>query len=442
MKKASVVFVALILALCLVPSVGMLAFGPAGAGANEVLSPLPSLRGEDGEVNIAYLSQLADYVSDHFFLRQELITAGRKLETAAFRSSGEEDVVLGRDGWLFYASTVEDYTGTDPMTDRELYAAAKNLSLMAEACESAGVEFLFTVAPNKNSLYGEYMPDLGAAARERDAQRLQVLLEEMEVPYLDLFSLFASQDVVLYFAHDSHWTSRGAALAADAANAALGLESDYFSGSFVPSPHTGDLYEMLYPAAMDPETDEVCSPAIQLEYEGGGTRPDSVTINALGSGERRMLVYRDSFGNSWYPYLADSSARARFSRSAVYDLSGLEELDCVLVELVERNLENLVDDLPVLPAPEREAEAARRAENTLAVGVEDAGRPEGYVLLRGQLPQGVDPAAPVYVVCGGRTFEALLDREGFAAYVPAGLEPEQVLVYAGGVLVSCGAVRA
>lgn len=434
MKKSSLIFIIVCMVLCAVPSVGMLVCGPAGAGANEVLSAKPVLQQEDGGINMAYLSELTDYVSDHFFLRQELITAGRRLEAAIFRSSGEEDVILGRDGWLFYASTVGDYTGTDGLTDREVYAAAKNLELMAEYCESIGVDFLFTAAPNKNSLYGEYMPDLGVVASEHDAQRLYALLDELEVPYLDLFALFGDRDEVLYFAHDSHWNSRGAALAADAVNAAFGGESDYFSGSFVPQPHAGDLYEMLYPSAADSEQDLVYTPALELTYEIGGGRPDSITIVALGGGERRLFVYRDSFGNNWYPYLADSSAWARFSRSTTYDLTALTGFaaDCLLIELVERNLGYLIDNTPVLPAPERAVARPQSASGTISLRRTETGSPAGYVRLSGRLPASADAGTPVYVVCGGRTFEALLTRDGFAAYVPAELTPEQVLVFVDG----------
>ena len=436
MKKVSLVFVLVCLALCLTPSVGMVLLGPAGPGANEVLSAPPALREETGGVNMAFPSQLADYVADHFFLRQEFITAGRRLEAAAFGSSGEDDVVLGRDGWLFYASTVDDYTGLRGLTDRELYAAARNLALLKEACTAAGVDFLFTAAPNKNSLYGGYMPDLGAAAGAHDVQKLYGLLDEMGVSYLDLAAAFADRDEVLYFAHDSHWNSRGAALAADAVNAALGQPSGYYDGQFTPAPHSGDLYGMLYPAAADTEQDLVYTPALTLTYETENVRPDSITIVARGRGERRLFAYRDSFGNNLYPYLADSSAWAQFSRATAYDLPQVlaAGADTLLIELVERNLDYLVDHPPILSAPARSAGPAADSGDALAVSAAGAESPAGCVRIEGSTPAGIDDRSPVYVRCDGGDFEALLSRDGFAAYVPGGDAPRQVLAYRDGVL--------
>ena len=436
MKKTSVAFIAVFLLLCLAPPAGMLVFGPAQAGANEILAAKPEPVNGDGGVNMEYLSQLAGYVSDRFWLRQELITLGRGLQSAVFSSSGEDSVILGRDGWLFYASTLGDYTGVGGLTQRELFAASRNLYLMNEYCRSMGVEFLFTAAPNKNSLYGAYMPATGRVAGTHDAQRLYELLSAWDVPHLDLFAVFSAEAEPLYFAHDSHWTSRGAALAADHINAAFGMDSGYYSGGFSPEGHSGDLYQMLYPAGQDGEQDLVYTPAIQISYgSGGGTRPDSVTINTTGSGEGVLLAYRDSFGNNLYPYLADSFAAARFSRSTTYDLTLLRELqaDCLLIELVERNLGYLLDYTPVLPCPERELPLPERRSGTLPVTV-GSGSAGGLTLCQGALPPEIDDDSPVYLVCGGRTFEALLGRRGFSAYLPEGSQPQLVLLYIQGEL--------
>ena len=59
-------FIALILALCLIPSLGMLLSEPEEAGANEVLALAPKPRDTEGNWNTEYLTQLRDYAEDHF----------------------------------------------------------------------------------------------------------------------------------------------------------------------------------------------------------------------------------------------------------------------------------------------------------------------------------------------------------------------------------------
>ena len=54
-----------------------------------------------------------------------------------------------------------------------------------------GIKFVFTIAPNKNSLYGEYMPYYYQAFRsgESNLGRLQKYLDSEGVNYVDLYGL-------------------------------------------------------------------------------------------------------------------------------------------------------------------------------------------------------------------------------------------------------------
>ena len=100
-------------------SLGLVFFGPAEAGANERLAQKPRLSTKKG-TNWAYLSDLASYVGDRFWLRQELISLRNSLTASLTGSSPVEDVLLGSEGWLYYAPTLGDYTGAEPMTDAEM----------------------------------------------------------------------------------------------------------------------------------------------------------------------------------------------------------------------------------------------------------------------------------------------------------------------------------
>ena len=425
-------FTAVILLLGLSLAVCTWAVGPSQAGANEQLAKEPVLVDEEGVWNPDYLSDVMDWFSDHFYLRQELVSANNWLTAHLFGTSGAENVILGREGWLYYADTLADYTGLAQLTDRELFCMTNNLALMAEYAENSGREFLFVIAPNKNSLYPQFMPDYGVTAQTRDAQRLYGLLEERQVPYGDLYSVFADTGEILYFAHDSHWNSVGAALAADVINAAFGTESSYYQGPWTETTaHAGDLYEMLYPAFTDPETDAVYGGTLDFTYQTSATKADSITLETAGRGTGRLLAYRDSFGNLLYPYLADSYASARFSRSTTYDLT--LEADFILVELVERNLRYLITYVPVIESPVREIPVPGESSGTVSCGPVKGKAPEGMVCLKGTLEAEIAADTRVYVLCGGQAYEALLQKEnGFTAYVPEGAEPEAVIYTAGG----------
>ena len=432
MKKVLIpIFVAGVFLLSVALSVGILFAGPAQAGANEVLSKAPVLVDKDGKLNDYFLNDASNWLKDHFFGRQELISVHNKTVSTVFHTSSSDDVILGTGDWLYYEPTLGDYTGTAAATDREIFMAANNLALMQEYCESQGREFAFMIAPNKNSLYPEHMPDYGTVSSKTNAKALHEKLEEKGVAYIDLFAVFGEKEEVLYFAHDSHWNSKGAALGADSVNAAFGVQSHYFAADFSQREyHLGDLYEMLYPSFKDTEENPVYGGAFDFTFTSKATKPDSITLETSSDKAGSLLCYRDSFGNLLYPYLADSYGTCRFSRSVSYDLT--QEGQYVLVELVERNIPYLYTNLPVMSAPQREL-TLPQATGTAAMESKSVKSPEGMFRVKGTLPVMPDTESAVYVICDGVAYEAFcLANEGFGAYVPA--QAQAVACYVDGQL--------
>ena len=437
------IYIIVCLAVLLAPLAGMLVFGEARPAANEAPAPRPSLKNAGGSFNTRVLSEVQDYIAVRCFLRTESASVWAALNAGLLRTSVEDDVVLGSEGWLYYGRTVDDYMGLG-LTDEQLTAAARNLALMQEYVLSRGARFVFTVAPNKNSLYPGHMPGRIPAGSGANRERLPALLEQAGVNYADLYAPFLSRGEILYYRTDSHWTNRGAALAADTLLASLGMASDWFNAGFAPvGGHRGDLYEMLFPAGdrTEPEAAPAFSHVTDADPNGGDAINIRTASPATGGA---LLCFRDSFGRALYPYLADSFAGALFSRQSAYDLTRMDELgaDAVIIELVERNISQLITEAPVFPAPERDAPDAPEARSGVAVSSQP-GSTAGTASLRrwyGELD--ADQGAPVYLLCAGRWYECcLLDagegRAGFSAWLPedAGA-PELVSAYLGGEPVS------
>ena len=348
------------LCACLIPSVGMLFLPEEPPAANQTLAQPPSLTTADGGINLNVLDEAADYIADHFALRQRLITANAALEAAVFQTSSQDSVLLGREGWLFYRETLDDYLRTDPLSDRELFCAAHTLALLTEYAQNRGASLTFTVAPNKASLYPQYLPNVGSPLEgEDDIDRLVPLLKAQGVRYADLFAPFREEEQVLYHAADSHWTSRGAALAHDALVDALGLEgrTRWFTlpGQETDT-HRGDLYEMLYPTGTGREPDTEFDQPFAFDYVRPIRSAEDQRIETQAPGQTgSLLMFRDSFGNTLHSFLAEEYGQALFSRAMPYQMSLLDETgaDTVIIELVERNLDYLAERAPIFTAPLR-----------------------------------------------------------------------------------------
>ncbi len=335
----SKLYIALALLLCLTPSLGLLVFGESGGAANQVLAPRPELRDRDGAWNLSVLSDSADWLADHFALRQQLVSLWGRLNTALLRTSPEEQVILGREGWLYFSPTLPDYTGQS-LSEEELEAVASHLARIQAEAESRGARFLLAVAPNKNSLYPQYMP---AAYPENHAEsnweKLRPLLDAEGVAYVDLFSL-----PLPYYRTDTHWTAEGAAMAADKLLASLGRESAYAAGPFAEGElRPGDLYEMLYPAGSGAEREILCQLGLDFDHLNDPREGNAITIRTEGGDAGSLYCWRDSFGVALYPYLADAFGQACFSRSTDYTLPE-GDYDVVILEIVERSIPNLVPD--------------------------------------------------------------------------------------------------
>lgn len=443
-KLGYILFVGAFATICILP-VAVMPWQVEKAVGNEQLASFPELRKEDGNFNTGILNDFADYFADHFGFRHEMITLNDWLTEAAFKTLDSNSVLLGKDRWLFYKSTLEDYTGTNLFTARQSYAAARVLRLMQEYCKQNGVDFYFTIAPNKNSMYSSQMPARYAAASVRNAQLLKQQMEQQNVRYIDLFEVLSNSKEQLYYRLDSHWNMRGAQLAAQALLEELkGCEVEF--DPFVTGkklPHTGDLYEMVYPAGSETEQDTAYD--FTYQYDEKFHSADDITIHTKNSeADGSVFVYRDSFGINLHPFLAQSYGSACFSRNMPYRLMTVmeEQPDVLLVELVERNLNWLLERAPELPAPERTAVAAADIRTSVKAQQEDS-RMEGTFCLTGDLSgQNVDDDSPIYILTGNETYEASPCGKGtqpFTAYLPQNVQEQKLKVafLSGGEWVCC-----
>lgn len=423
MKQFYRLFTAVFLLLCLVPLAGLLLLDAQKAAGNQVLAAAPSLTKRDGSWNENILSDVSDFVSDHFAFRQELLTLRARLTASVFGESATDQVILGREGWLFYADTLPDYEGTAPLSERELFAAARTLALVQEYAEIRGTAFLFTVAPNKNTLYPSYMPvRYEKTAQSSNWTRLMAQLDAQGVAYVNLLPVLAACDAPVYYRTDSHWNDYGAALASDAIVKALGGAGTLAQEPFTASTHLGDLYEMLYPTGAEAETCPVLARERIFSHVSAFRSPEDMTIRTESGGDLgSLLMFRDSFGNNLYAHLAEAFSACCFSRAMPINLTLLEEenADTLLFELVERNLSWLISKPPVMEAPIREAVEAE-AEGEARAEVSQSAL-DGLCCYQGNIG-ALDVTSPIYLSLDGVFYEATpagIGENPFTLYAPS-----------------------
>lgn len=357
-RRALRAFVVATMALLLAPLVLMPFLSSDANAEKRELAPAPTLV-VDGRLNTSFLSDAGEYFSDHFALRSQLVDMDATLKQALLTSS-TDNVVVGTDGWLYYAGTLNDYQRKNSMSDHALENIAWNLSLLQESFASQGKNFVLAVAPNKNELYPQHIPyyELHGEGAS-NMERLLPLLDKRQVRYADLHAAFRATDDVLYFQRDSHWTDQGALLAYEQIMAALGKTPvDYAVGPTAQSGHMGDVDLMLHPvfAQAENQTRPVGVDRFDMVNDATSVEDSYIVTKAVSAGTPDSLImYRDSFGNNLMLPFAATYSQAVFTKLVPYDMGTKMTAFAqdVVVERTERHLSSFATEAPYVPALER-----------------------------------------------------------------------------------------
>lgn len=437
MKKwEKIAFAAVSSALLLIPVYTMPFLGQSSAANAEKreLASFPALF-EGGKFNTAFFDGVGDYLADRFSFRSELVTAQSDLK-AAFGVSSKEDVIMGTDGWLYFDKTMPDYRGETHLSDTQAARLQRVGELMAEYVESHGASFALTVVPNKATVYPDYLPYYARVPDSYEVTKpgcdsptpLYVLNQALADSdwYVDMTAALSAEakNTQLYHKRDSHWNNLGARIGYDTLMTAVGGKT----GIYADTPYTiervwdGDLDALLNPTGAYKDEQAVWQRAFTYRYTSRfRTEEDILITTACESGEGHLVMFRDSFANALLPLLAEQYATATFSRALPFalDLTEIEAADTVLVEIVERNLSNLLAYAPKMMAPAREMPTVTAEGAYISAKAVKSGN---YYKVSG-LTDGM--ADRIYVVVDGVAYEACPIAEGdakedtgFTAYVP------------------------
>lgn len=192
------------------------------------------------------------YYKDNFGFRESLIRLSNNLDLKVFKKSPNDSVLLGKNDYLFLKEELKDYDRTNLLTDEQINVIATNIKNFQESLKERGVEFLFSIAPNKSTIYPEFVgrpsknPNL-----ESNEIRLSKALKEKNVRYLDFKALMLDNKdkYDLYYKRDTHWNNIACALAADSMLKELGPKFGVDGSIVFSKPYTykrlGDLDVLL-----------------------------------------------------------------------------------------------------------------------------------------------------------------------------------------------------
>lgn len=317
--------------------------------------------------------------TENIFGKYKLIGLNTRITEAL--SGGEymesNEVLLGKDGWLFYkvmtdGTPLYDYMGINRFTDEELSSIYERISSENEEMAARGIKYACITIPNKEQVYDIYMPD--TAERVSETSRLDQLTEYMEkrisesageaatlsVPYADVTDILMQyrDEYPLYYKTDTHYTDVGAYLTLKSIQKVLDGK-------------TVDTTEENIAEDVDKEPDNVANyygaDTVSLDgltfiktpgFEGDLTRISATTdrftdvsypidpssIPEEDKSDESLLIIGDSFGDALQLVAQYYYREVNFVLCTDYDSAMLDMYnpDVVVRECVERYLPRLI----------------------------------------------------------------------------------------------------
>lgn len=361
---------------------------------NRQLAKLPPVSLEQF-TSAKYFRSWGDYLRDNFSFRGRLTEANAHIRYNYFASSPTDSVLVGEDGWLFYAQEgmKSDFARNNSLPLSYFNKIDRYLAELKAWSDETGIKVTFMITPNKHNIYGDSLSSKsykgsGASLGERVSAYAEEHYPEVGLnifPDLQLASQNSNEQV--YFKIDTHWNPQGAVIAVEklAKRLSISLMDRLDSSrSLTISPgNFGQLmglklkedYNQLIPSSgWSANNFTELSDSIENLFKGQRidrlTASKGIISSSFNPVSRpNILLIGDSFSDAMTPYISEISdvgvtirpwsmenaPDTRFNKNLVELVSP----DLIVIQIVERRLRDCGKCLygfnPTLPEFVRQA---------------------------------------------------------------------------------------
>ena len=294
---------------------------------NRTKAKLPKFnRSEPGKM----IEGFENYFTDNFGFRNELILFNRALRYYALGTSANEQVLIGKDGWLIFNlhGDLNETRNINLFTPEQLKIWGDVIQARSDYAKKNGAMYLLVIAPDPKTIFPEILPDWVPRpdARSRMGQLFDYLAANTDVQFLDLRPAIEShRSEPIYFRTDTHWNRLGSYYGYRAIIEKLAQICPQWADVFKPADlknfkiesrsYSGDLSTMMgLPGLISEQTVDL----VPQQVWEANTRPgrinehDFSTSNPQRPNAPRLLIFRDSYATAFQAFLAEHFSFARF----------------------------------------------------------------------------------------------------------------------------------
>lgn len=380
-QKLNIILIIVFATLLTMPALLFKITGEINLGRNyeekRILASLPQNFGTD------CLKQFADYINDHAFYRQTIITLNniinqkcvefyddyisKKLfyiltpawykQTADYKNNVpylmpvyHPKVIYGKDDWLFMRdlNCLKNYKGQNLISEQQMAEWKILYEKLDNCCSQKGINLAIMIIPNKSHVFSEFMPPYKIITEnKRVIAFCNYLKENSKINYIyPLDELKSAKNLHwTYYRQDSHWNYFGSYIGTICLYKHFNLP--YISAEHLNVTETtdigGDLCNMC--GYMTPYPDFVIDykPEIKAKILSDSEHFYSASVEKSSSNGRKIVMVGDSYMKFFFPYFSKD-----FLSTKLYSLRSVEdkELQNAINELKK-------DDILVVESSER-----------------------------------------------------------------------------------------
>lgn len=354
---------------------------PSGKVLVHTYSDRPAASDEDNSTTVPYMPMISDTV---FPSPNESYNIPRLFLEDIKPGTVCEHVIIGYDDYMFYEDTVNDFIGSGFLSESVYNRLVQTLRERNNWAESNGKKFYFVIAPNKNTVYPDYMPEGYTMGTYRRYDQFVELLESAGITAVDLRGTMAAavQEVPernLYYKYDTHWNNHAGYFAyratmdmikEDFPNVVIHDKSEYqinycetymkdlayYLGYYSYLKDYGPVYTLKSgrTATLEYYTPKASWGQFTFAYVWPDGYSDKLYYfqyrNDYNQGAPNAYIMRDSYSIAMVPFLKDSFYRSTYNWTFGFDKNEIinADADVIIVIVAERNLRNYANGETVI----------------------------------------------------------------------------------------------
>jgi len=310
------------------------------------------------------------FVKDHLGFRNSLIQCHNYIKAIWLKKSPASNIILGKNNWLFYTGDskgdiINDFRGLSPFSHLQIEALNDLIKKKNQWLSEQGIRYLFVIAPNKHTIYPEFIPDHfnRVTTKNRFAQLSDFVKKQstnesfinLKLPLIE-----NKKQNLIYYMTDSHWNGQGAFIAYQAIIEKLSTWFPELNDNPTTSLYSKtekvvsgsglakmlNLVDFFTDQEINYKLKSSCTKDITIDgiEKAVTARPGTISFaKGCDKASLRAIVFRDSFFVPIVPLLSEHFERIvyiwdYYDRETLKKLIKVVKPDVVIEEHVERFL--------------------------------------------------------------------------------------------------------